>query len=257
MLPMSSASAHELWLETESWQSEVGEEIFFHIVNGEDFSGVNLAYFPNRVLRFDLVEADALRAVDSRAGDVPAATVAASDQGLMIALYETEPSKISYKSWEKFQNFVDHKDFGADVRARHEAAGHPTEGFSELYTRHAKALVGIGSGEGRDKAFGLETEIVALTNPYAADFDGQMQMRVLYQGAPRQDVQVEVFDKTPDGSVVVDRSPRTNSDGIVTVAVRAGHTYLIDAVVLRPAEAETGSAWETLWAALTFQVPSE
>ena len=51
---------------------------------------------------------------------------------------------------------------------------------------------------------------------------------------------------------------QTNAEGIAIVPVKAGYAYLLDNVLLRePSEAlaqETGAVWETLWAALTFEV---
>ena len=45
----------------------------------------------------------------------------------------------------------------------------------------------------------------------------------------------------------------------MTLPVQSGMEYMIDAVVLRPAEAavleQTGMQWETLWANTTFMVP--
>ena len=51
----------------------------------------------------------------------------------------------------------------------------------------------------------------------------------------------------------------TDSEGRVTVPVKSGHRYMLDAVVLREPSANlaeaTGAVWESLWANLTFEVP--
>ena len=233
-----------------------GTEIEVQVINGEDFAGAKLAYFPNRVTRFEILQNGETIKVGDRAGDVPALVHNAQDAGLMIIAYETKPSRITYKEWEKFTKFAEHKDFGDDIGARHDATGAPREGFAEAYTRHAKALVAIGHGQGADQQMGLTTEIVALTNPYASDFDKQMRVQVLYQGKPRQNAQVEVFERDADGNVTVDASARTDADGIAVVSVNAGHDYLFDAVVLRPNLGSTDAVWDSLWAALTFSVPN-
>ena len=101
-----------------------------------------------------------------------------------------------------------------------------------------------------------------MTNPYDANFDNQMKVRLLYQDEPRADAQVEVFDRAPDDSVTISLHS-TDAAGEAVIPVTAGHEYLFDAVVLRTAaDAQTGGSytpdepvWETLWAALTFQVP--
>ena len=83
-------------------------------------------------------------------------------------------------------------------------------------------------------------------------------MRLLYQGGPRADAQIEIFERDARGAVTI-TTLRTDSAGEARIPVKPGHDYLLDAVVLRePAPdlaAEHDAVWETLWAALTFGVP--
>jgi hypothetical protein len=178
-------------------------------------------------------------------------------EGLNIAAYQANNAIVDYESWEKFQNFVDHKDFG-DVLSQHEARGLPLENFKEVYSRHAKSLMGVGNSEGADRRVGLETEIVALTNPYTDDISQGFQVQVYYRNDVRPNTQVEVFEKGAD-SIVTISLYQTNDEGIAVFPVKPGFSYMVDAVVLRtPSEAlaeRTGAVWETLWANLTFAVP--
>lgn len=82
-------------------------------------------------------------------------------------------------------------------------------------------------------------------------------MRVLYEGAPRKNAQVELFEKAPDGEVSVTLH-RTNAVGEARLPMKPDHAYLVDAVVMRPVAAQNGDGpvWESLWASLTFQVPA-
>lgn len=249
------ATAHELWLEASEWQVSQGDEITVNIINGEEFSGARLSYFPNRAERFETVSGGTTTPVKGRPGDLPALTTVASSAGLMTVLYETAPSRITYKEWEKFAAFAAHKNFGPDILDRHLAAGYPPEGFAEAYTRHAKALIAVGDSAGADRSFGLATEFVALTNPYASDFDGTMRVQLLRDGAPITNAQVEVFTRDAYDVVVVDAAHRTDAQGIAAIAVKSGHTYLFDHVILQHHAGETDAVWDTLWAALTFAVP--
>ena len=167
---------------------------------------------------------------------------------------------MTYTEWDKFLSFAAHKDF-PQAEADHLANGWPQDRFKERYTRHAKTLIAVGDGRGADAPLGLETEFTALTNPYDPDFDGQMKVTLTYEGSPRVDAQVEIFDRAPDGEVTVTLQ-RTDDMGEAVIPVTPGHDYLLDAVVLRPApEADKVTddpnqpVWETLWAALTFHVP--
>lgn len=257
VLPLG-VSAHEFWIEPERYHVETGERLQAKFKNGENFEGSTLAFFDRRSARFEMRADGDTIAITPRAGDSPALNIKGpTDDGLVVVVHETTPSFVTYREWAKFLKFVDHKDF-SNAEQDHLAAGWPREMFRERYTRHAKALFAVGTGEGADKPMGLKTEMIALTNPYVEDFNNQMKVSVLFDGAPRPDAQVEVFDRAPDDSVTVTLH-RTNDAGVATVPVTPGHAYLFDAVVLRAApDDELGNLpilWETYWAALTFRVP--
>lgn len=228
-------------------------QIVARLKNGEAFEGVNLAYFERRIARFDVVVGDTIQPVEARMGDNPALDVPAPVGGLVVVVHETTSSSLTYKEWAKFQKFADHKDF-ANIETQHAANGFPAPPFKERYTRHAKALIAVGEGAGADRALGLKTEFIALTNPYATDFDGTMQVQVTLDGAIRADAQVEVFDRAPDDSVTITLH-RTDANGIARVPVRPGHEYLFDAVSIAPITDSDDAVWDTYWAALTFAVP--
>ncbi len=253
------ALAHEFWIEPEQYQVETDKPLVASLRNGENFKGTSLGWFENRFTRFEIVLGDKIAPVDGRMGDTPALqTTAPSDEGLLVVLHETVPSRLTYREWEKFLKFAAHKDFrtAADFHAE---MGWPQEGFRESYTRHAKALIAVGDGAGSDRAFGLRTEFVALTNPYEPGFDGVMRVQVNDDGTPRADAQVEVFERTPDGVVDVTLH-RTDAKGQVGIPVNPGSEYLFDAVILRPnhdaGSEDKAPLWLTFWAALTFAVPA-
>jgi len=245
--------AHEFWIEPHEYQVQSAAPLVADLRNGQDFAGPELAYFPKRFQRFDLIRNGQTTPVDGRMGDVPALRTQAPDAGLLVIVHQTAPKTLKYATWEKFATFASHKDF-ADMRARHDARGLPEKGFSEIYTRHAKALVGVGDAHGSDAPTGLETEFVALSNPYTDDLAPGMSVQLLYQGLPRADTQIEVFARSPEGVVTVTLT-RTDAQGQAVIPVQAGHSYLLDAVVLRAAPEGGDAVWETLWAALTFGVP--
>lgn len=256
-LQATPSLAHEFWIEPDNYQVQPGENLSANLRNGQNFDGINLAWFENRFTRFEMVSAGQTTPVTGRMGDSPALQATAPGDGLLVILHETTASTLTYTEWDKFLAFAAHKDF-PNAAADHQAAGWPMDRFGESYTRHAKALVAVGSGAGSDQNFGMATEFVAMTNPYLEEFNGQMEVELRYLDAPRADAQVEVFDRAPDGSVAVSLS-RTDEAGRAIIPVSPGHTYLFDAVVLRPFEdagtSEKAPVWETLWAALTFAVP--
>lgn len=252
-----AALSHELWLEPKQFELDQGQSIEADIRVGQAFKGSPLSFNPNGFERFHIATDETVKPVTGRLGDVPAANVDTLTDGLNVLIYHASNALLTYTEWVKFTAFVDHKDFQG-VYEQHKARGSPQTQFKEVYSRYAKSLVAVGKGEGRDKAFGLETEIVALANPYTDDLAAGLPVQVLYQNSPRAGAQVEVFERPPNGEVLI-TILRTNSEGVAHIPVQPGHTYMIDAVVLREPNAalaeETGAVWESLWANLTFKMP--
>ena len=250
-------NAHEFWLEPHAYQVAAEGEIVMDLVNGQDFEGQKLSFLPQRFKHFAVFYDGKMGNVPGRLGDTPALQSKPIGDGLHVFAYQSQPLTVGYETWEKFQAFVDHKDLG-DVLSLHEARGLPTEGFSEIYTRYSKSLVGVGDATGRDQRVGLETEIIALTNPYTDDFSGGMRFALYYGNDLRANVRFEVFDKAPDGTVT-QTFYVTDENGIATVPVQSGYSYMADAVVLREPSMEqhndTDAVWETLWANITWAVP--
>lgn len=258
-LGASTAMGHEFWIDAVDFTPAEGAPIVAELRVGENFEGSAYPFIPANFRLFELAHGADRTRVDGRIGDRPALAQTPVAQGLNVVLHVTRDYTLEWSTWEKFVGFVENKDFRG-ILEEHRAKGYPETSFTEVYSRHAKSLIAVGDGAGADREYGLETEIVALANPYTDDLSGGLPVRVLYQGVPRADVQVEIFAKAADGSVEV-TTTRTDDGGRAIVPVVPGREYLIDAVVIRAPDAamaeETDAKWETLWASLTFEVPAE
>lgn len=254
-----AAKAHEFWIDPDPFQVEPGGKVVAAIRVGQQFKGSSYSFLPPQFRRFDYAYGDTVAPVPGMIGDRPAVTMDAPGDGLVILIHETTDLTVHYTEFEKFSNFVTHKD-SAWVLDQHAAKEFPTDSFREAYSRYAKALVGVGGGAGEDRLFGLETEIMALENPYTGNMADGMDVQVFYQGQPRAGAQVEIFEKSADDSVTVS-TVKADAEGRATVPVSPGHRYMLDAVVLREPSAELAASmdaiWESLWANLTFAVPLE
>jgi uncharacterized GH25 family protein len=245
--------AHETWLEPERYQVRPGEAIGIDIRNGQHFAGMALPWLDRGIERFVVIEGPLERPITGRLGDMPAARVTPRAEGLMVVGLQSGLDRLTYADWAKFAAFVAEKELTGTLEA-HRARALPETGFAEVYRRLAKTLIGVGAAEGADRALGFVTEFVALANPYAAGFDGEMAAQLLEDGAPRRGVRVTAFARAPDGTVT-EAHLRTDAEGVVRLRVSPGHVYLLDAVIMRPAPAEADAAWLSLWAALSFAVP--
>ena len=253
----SGANAHEFWISPEAYLVKPGDQVQAHLRVGQEFKGGSYSFNPRNFTRFDVVTADTLSPAPGRIGDTPALNMKAPEEGLLVIAHETSDFYLTYTEWAKFEKFARHKDF-VPLLEDHESRGLPKDRFVEQYSRHAKSLISIGNGQGADKELGLRTEIVALANPYTDEL-GVLPVKVLLDGKPRADVQVELFDKAPDGTVEISLY-RTNADGIGEVPIKPGHEYLVDSVTVLPLEAEdtkVDAVWLSMWASLTFKVPEK
>jgi len=253
----SAALGHEFWIDPASFSLAPGGTLTAELRVGQDFSGSPYAYVPANFRLFELARGDVRTPVEGRMGDRPALNQGGLAEGLNVVLHVTRDYDLTYTALEMFETFVRHKDAIWAVR-EHRARGFPEAGFVELYSRYAKSLIAVGAGAGADQRYGLLTEIVGLANPYTDDLSGGMPVQVFYDGAVRADTQVELFAKAADGTVEI-TTHRTDGDGIATLPVTPGLTYMADAVVLRRPDSELarekGALWESLWANLTFAVP--
>ncbi len=251
------AFAHEFWLAPQNYQPQTGTTLQVQLRNGQNFKGVEIGYFDKRIEMFDWLQNDTRTPVSSRTGDFPALTMPLEQDGLMVLAYESTFSTLQYSHLAKFLKFADHKGF-EDAEARHKLRGLSEGRFTELYSRLCKTLIGVGHARGQDQETGMETEFVALTNPYTDDLTNGLKVKLLYQGNPRPNAQIEVFERKPDQSVEI-TIQHTDAQGHAVIQVRPQHSYLLDAVVLREPDETLGgrenAVWETLWASMTFYAP--
>ena len=251
------AKSHEFWIEPSRYQINQGEKVVADLRVGQAFEGSAQSFLPPRFTRFEFEIGRKIFDMPGIIGDRPAISLEPAGEGLLVVVHETTNQKITWSEWEKFENFLLHKD-AAWVIAEHDALGYSREKPSEAYSRHAKSLIGVGAAQGADQAFGLLTEFVALENPYTDDIGAEMEIMLLYEGKPRGSAQIEIFERGSDGSVEI-FTLATDANGYASIPVKSGHEYMLDAVVLRKAPEvlakERNVQWQSLWANLTFFVP--
>ena len=252
----SSLISHEMWLDTTTFQQSVGKDIQISLKNGQMFQGAGLSYFKSRFSDFYYISNEQKIEIESRMGDTPAATISLNTNGLVTGVYVSKKSTITYKSIDKFANFVSEK--GEDwVIQKHGELKFPKNNFKEEYYRFSKILIGIGRASGSDKNVGLKHELVALTNPYIISSSDKFFVQLLFNNEPQKNRQITIFERDIENKVNI-RTTLTNSNGIGKFEVTEGHDYLLDNVILELNDnSEDNVFWKSYWAALTFRASND
>ena len=252
----SSLISHEMWLDTTTFQQSVGKDIQISLKNGQMFQGAGLSYFKSRFSDFYYISNEQKIEIESRMGDTPAATISLNTNGLLTGVYVSKKSTITYKSIDKFANFVSEK--GEDwVIQKHGELKFPKNNFKEEYYRFSKILIGVGDASGSDKNVGLKHELVALTNPYIISSSDKFFVQLLFNNEPQKNRQITIFERDFENKVSI-VTTFTDSNGIGKFEVTEGHDYLVDNVILELNDNPKNNVfWTSYWAALTFSASNE
>ena len=252
-----AGSAHEFWLEPHDAHLAPGDRLVADTMVGQMFEGEILGYDPKATVHLDLTRGDESRPLIGVLGQVPAVDMPPLGDGLNILRFQSANREVTYETFAEFAEFAE--EWGQDwALEAHAANGFPTRDIREVYFRYAKALIGVGDGEGQDRALDMPLELVALTNPYAEPAPEAVRLELRFLGEPLAGGSVKVFHRAPDGAVEVTHL-ETDADGMVSVPTAPGFT-LVNAVVLDLASPRMqmflGASWQSLWASITYHIES-
>lgn len=252
LIAARTATAHEFWIEPQSYYVGEDEPIRADLKVGQNFSGSVFAYLPGRFRSFTITGSNDTEPIDGVIGDIPAISVQSAGTGLQVLAYHSTADRLTFDDMNEFSDYVIYEGNEWAI-AKHRELGLPESGFTEAYTRCAKALVKVGDGTGgRDKAVGMPLEIVALQSPYDTETEKEIRVVLLREGEPMAGQQINVFFKGDPGAP---RPHVTDTEGRVSIDVSLPGRYLLNAVWMRPAGSGRDVAWESYWASLTFEVP--
>lgn len=263
---VSSVSAHEFWIEPESYRLQPGDALLAATRTGTDFAGGSAPFVDAWFVSLQLFNAvdDQMggTAITGRAGDVPAIRVSATQPGLNILTYHSSNSRIEYVGWKKFATFL-HKEGVSWVIDQHRRRGLREHDIIEVYTRYAKSLVQVGSivpGD-IDRRTGMPYEIVVNGNPYDQSRrpTADLSVTVFRDDAPLAGAQVSIFHKPVGKSVSsARRTVLTDSKGQARISFSGAGAYLLSAVDMTPASesiaSRSGAVWHSHWASVTYQL---
>ncbi|MEP6471861.1 MAG: DUF4198 domain-containing protein [Acidobacteriota bacterium] len=247
--------AHDFWIEPTTFHPEVGSMVGLSLRVGQGFRGDPVPLMPDRIVKFVTVSAAGAETTAAGIpGRDPAGRARVTEPGFVIAGYRSSPSNLELPA-DKFEAYL--KDEGLEkviaIRARRGDSEKPSK---EIYSRCAKALLDAGGAgtAGFDRVLGLRLELIPEASPkkLPPNAGGSIPVRLLYEGKPLAEALVVAMNRDePDKRL----SARTDKAGRVVLALPRGGVWLVKAVHMVPAPAESGADWESLWASLTFEAP--
>jgi len=257
LLATAPALSHEYWLDPLDATIAPGDPVLAQVRNGEEYAGSSYPFDPARFTRAELIGPQGRRTLDGRLGDYPALRDTAGTAGLHLLVLEAGVRPLAYDDRAAFEQFLDYHGL-AEIAARHAGEDLPSDEILERYSRHAKAFIDVqvpgatrvaaGADAQALAAQGLAYELVLEADPYAT---ATTVVRALFDGRPRADAQVELFTRTPDGTVTR-QIQRTDAHGRVRFDTGALADYLFNSVQLTRDD-QPAAPWRSYWAALTLE----
>ncbi len=245
-------AAHDFWIIPASFSPEVGTTVALSLRVGEDFHGEPVLLDRKRIKRFFAVGPIGESPITARQGSDPAGFVRIEAPGLWIVGYRSHPSPISLAP-EQFERYLAEEGLERiiDLRAERGESGKRAQ---EIYSRCAKSILSAGTGaEGRDRPLGLTLELVTQENPYALQPGQELSVRLLYEGKPLPAALVVAMNSQQAGKRLAARS---DSNGRAAFRLEQAGPWLIKAVHMVRAPPKSRADWESLWASVTFEIPS-
>ncbi len=244
--------AHDFWIEPSSFHPPPGSELSVSLRVGQHFRGDPVPRDDRLIARFVLSSAAGEIPIGGLPATDPAGFVRVSAPGLAVIGYRSNRTPIELDAG-KFEEYLAEEGLDAVLQAR-AARDERRKPGREVYSRCAKSLVAVGgSGEkGFDRVLGLTLELVADASPLKTRPGGKMPFRIVYEGKPLAGALVKAIAlDDPDNTLSV----RSDARGRVAFLLARKGVWLVKAVHMVPAPAQTRADWESLWASLTFEIP--
>ena len=134
-----TSSAHELWLEPETFITQPYSKLNTHIKVGQKFNGDKFPYLSSETKSLRLFLDQRPIILKPRDGDYPAIQSILKKSGLYVLSYESFPEKVDYKNFETFKTFL--KEEGIWDSWNKKNSKFINSDISEIYTRYAKDTI--------------------------------------------------------------------------------------------------------------------
>ena len=244
------ASAHDYWLQAESYHVPAGAHLVVHLNMGEGFKPEEeKAYEREHTERFELRLPNDVR--DLRAATSDGAKPLFDDSlpatGPFLLTMVRGSAQIELDA-AKFDEYLAHE--GITVPHGQRAVER------ERYWRFLKLLGHSGDETETDlhhRFTGMQYEIVLLQNPLTMHPGDEQIVQLLFDTKPLANATVFALHRAPAGALT-ELKGVSDVRGVVRFTLTQPGTWLIRSVHLRPCKGCKDADWESFWAAYSFSV---
>lgn len=255
LLLSSNASAHEYWLEPETFRLEPNEKTAVHLYVGDGLTKdrEERPFQTAKTAMFNVFSAGRTLDLKSSVKDqaMPVYDFSASNPGEYLLAMERGWSFIKIEAGE-FEDYLREEGMEYIVGERAKLKENQKEG-RERYSRFIKSLLQVGNRHDATykKRVGLKLEIVPLENPYAKRIGDSLKFQILLDGKPLAGRKVFADNRAAETQELT-----TDKNGEATMKIDRKGLWLVRVVSMRRcAAADCGEAdWESFWSAFTFGV---
>jgi hypothetical protein len=250
-----AASAHDFWLQPQSWQTAPGNALPFIVEVGHGQFRQQWGADGGHLLALnDLARGGGvdIRPLFKPGGEVPHLTRIFHREGLhIISLVSTNAASdlpsIRFNDYIKAEGLTP----AIDARTR---SGTMNGNGREFYSRRAKALIQVGRPNRSDDALathplGLTLEIVPLRNPYSLGADHILPVQILYEGHPLPGALVKLTSLEFEAKPL--RIVRSDARGIANFQIPPVGSWLVNVIWTKPI-ASPDADFLTTFSSLTF-----
>lgn len=255
------ALAHEFWIQPAQWRVEQHRPLTLSLLVGHGADRQRSPIPASRIVRFDIVARDGRR-YDARSrlhlqavsGD---ATISFGEPGCHIVVLETDDRAESHLPATRFNDHLEAEGLTPAIELRAQSGRWDKDG-SENYSRTAKAIVQVGTGDRCDRSMvaspiGLELEIVPELSLFDMPRPEKLPVRVYYRGQPLAGALVKLTNLERDAEPVDAR--RSDQQGRALFAMPDRGGWQLNVVWTRSQAADRSTDFRTHFSSLTFGLP--
>lgn len=247
--------AHDFYILPHLFRVAPNSKIVINFNNGDSFPESEAAPALSRLKNAELQSAAGIVAVSDLHidGKRAAGIVKVPEQsGSLLLSAHTAPHFIELAP-DKFLDYI--KEEGLthviDWRAQHGETNKPSR---ERYTKFAKSLLVSGAPNNfYIHPIGFPIEIIPEADPYTLHPGDKLPVRVVFQGKPAADLQLEAAwsNGSKSKTAIVGR---TDAQGRIGVPLAAEGKWRLHSLLMERCVEPAAADWESFWASLTFEV---